>query len=308
MLLYQSVYLKPKLIFIATLLIFALGHIPFIRAPFVNVESWTAEAAHLIYSGQLKDALITYQSVVSNPPFAVFGIVPFYQIFGVSELSARLLFLMSGMGTIAAVYVIAKRIFSLQVGAIAALLMAINPLFWTYSTIIANNDSPFNLFSTLTLGCLMAALHLRSLKWHAIAAVFLGLALLTKYNGLVVAATVVVLVLTSGGQYLPRRLHEGLSAAKPLLVYVPGLIIVFLYSIWIISVTGRLFSASLAPLDLKMFPLFSTASLPRLAYYLIWLGMLSGPVVVFVLTDIWDSVVALRSKLGVIILTIINLG
>src|SRR5262245_29001931 len=69
----------------AVIVLFVAAHLPTARAPYTNIECWTAAAAERAAGGQVLDSVEVYQRAVSSPPFSFFAIVPVFQVFGAGE-------------------------------------------------------------------------------------------------------------------------------------------------------------------------------------------------------------------------------
>jgi 4-amino-4-deoxy-L-arabinose transferase-like glycosyltransferase len=77
-------------------------------------------------------------------------VVLFWKMFGISEYSTALFFLLCSLGSVIAVYGIGKQLFSTATGLIAACLLSIFPLDIIYATQVGP-EVPFSLFACLSI-------------------------------------------------------------------------------------------------------------------------------------------------------------
>ncbi len=109
---------------------------------------WLDETVHLL---QAKNFLRTGHLLAGNDNNGLFFtvlLVPIFKLFGISVESARLVSMGFGLGSVALIYLIAKRLFSAPVGVIALTLAAFSPylIFWSK---MARNYSIFLFFVLL---------------------------------------------------------------------------------------------------------------------------------------------------------------
>jgi 4-amino-4-deoxy-L-arabinose transferase-like glycosyltransferase len=277
---------RHRLCVLLTVLIFAACHLPFLGAPYTNTEQWTAAAAHQIYDGSLHRGLATYQFAVSSPPLFVFSIVPFYAALGVSEFAARLSTLAAALLAILAVYALGKRYFSPGVGALASALLAASPLFWTYSGVICCNDAAFTLVTALLLWALVRATETDRVPAHVLAGMLLGLALVTKFNAGVYPIGIAAVLLP---RWLRGRREQGVTGLlRTVLAYLPGLAIPLAYYATLVATTGHVLNTGVAPTNVTRAGEWALLMPPRLAYYLTWLGLFAGPMLLLTVERLWD--------------------
>ena len=104
-----------------------------------------------------------------------------WKIFGISEYSTALFFLLCSLGTVIAVYFMGKQLFNASTGLVAAFVLSLIPLDIIYATQVGP-EVPFSLFSCLSMLCFLKAYGSR--RWHRlnglIAGVLLGVANLFK--------------------------------------------------------------------------------------------------------------------------------
>jgi 4-amino-4-deoxy-L-arabinose transferase-like glycosyltransferase len=73
-----------------------------------------------------------------------------WKLFGISEYSTALFFTLCSLGTVIAVYLIGKQLFTAATGLIAAFLLSIFPLDIIYATQVGP-EVPFSLFACLSI-------------------------------------------------------------------------------------------------------------------------------------------------------------
>ena len=266
---------------------FLLGHLVFLAAPFVNLESWYANTAHLIFQGNLDGALRCYEQVIANPILAVVAIVPFYALLGSSEFSARIFSLLTGVLTIVLVYWGTARLRSPRVALGAAAIVGVNPIFWTYSG-LAYTDVPFTFMITLTMLCAFIAVERDNLPLHIAAAILMGLSALTKYNAIVFVPVIATTVISATLSEQTGWRQAVIQIGKVLSIYaLVCIIMVIPYLAWVNTVLGHLLRP--AWVDTVGIQLWRSFSMPltllRLTSYLIWLGVFTGPLLFFVIID-----------------------
>src|SRR3989344_1930658 len=114
---------------------------------------------------------LTFQMGAGRPAGYVYASIPFVAFFGPTALAVRMLSILSGLGIIALIYLLGKRLFSQKVGLCAAFIAAVSPwdialsrggfeahfalflvLLGTYFFIKAKENTLFYLISALSFG------------------------------------------------------------------------------------------------------------------------------------------------------------
>ncbi|MFQ5881335.1 MAG: ArnT family glycosyltransferase [Candidatus Methylomirabilales bacterium] len=266
---------------------FIFGHVFFMSAPFVNLESWYATSAIFLYNGEISSALENLETAVANPLGFSFGVVPFYWVFGVSEFSSRLLSLFSSFLVVAAVCGWTSRRFGARFALSVGYLMSLNPLFWLHSG-LAYADVPFLAMLTLSFICLEIGLReSRRAFFYTSAALFGGSALI-KYNAFgftpVIAAWILLHIRSQG---IKGRKFVG-NVVKTVGLYFSVVIIMTIpYGIWMYGVLGHL----LHPMYVQALGLsprsFQPLAVPyRFFAILMWFGIFVSPIFPYVWVDV----------------------
>lgn len=96
-------------------------------------DVWVDEANGVVMSqGSLGD-LFTRLRLDSSPPLYYIILHAWMSVFGQSEIALRSLSVLAGLGMVACTFVVGRRLFSLETGALAGLLTAILPIHVFYS-------------------------------------------------------------------------------------------------------------------------------------------------------------------------------
>lgn len=137
------------------------------------------DAQSLLNSGkdQLGNLLpLTFQMGAGRPAGYVYGSIPFVALFGPTALGVRALSILSGIGLILLIYILARKLLSKKAGVVAALLMAISP--WDLSLSRGGFEAHFALFLAL-LGVLTYILGKEKPYFLIVCALSLGFSLHT---------------------------------------------------------------------------------------------------------------------------------
>jgi len=107
-----------------------------LRVPLLSESFWLDEATSGLLVRNYEFAGIWQQFLPNDfhPPLYYFLLEAWSRIFGTSEIALRNLSLVFAIATIYLTYLIAKKLFTKQIGVLAALFLAINPLHIYYST------------------------------------------------------------------------------------------------------------------------------------------------------------------------------
>lgn len=126
--------------------------------PRINVdEPWLIERAYqLIVSGRPSQPMFLLDEGYLLQPGYGLLLAPWLKVFGVGLLQARLLAVLAGLLTLACVYSCGADLFGLEVGIIAALLLATDSNFLGISR-FARTDGPAVLFASLSLALFLRA-------------------------------------------------------------------------------------------------------------------------------------------------------
>lgn len=90
---------------------------------------------------------LTFQMGAGRPAGYVYGSIPFVALFGPTALGVRMLSILSGLGIIALIYLLGKRLFSQKVGLFAAFITAVSP--WDIALSRGGFEAHFALFLAL---------------------------------------------------------------------------------------------------------------------------------------------------------------
>lgn len=259
---------------------FALGHIPFMFAPYVNLESWYAGAAKLVCQGNFVEGAKYLETIIANPISSVIGIVPFYKLFGVSEFSTRLFSLICGILAIIVVYSLGKRFFSNKIAVLAALITALNPIFWLYSALVGS-DIPFLFITSLAMLFFFIGLQTKFFWYHVLSGIFLGFAFLFKFNAMAFIPVIFLCLLFS-----PSKQHLKTSFLTLFMLYmllIAGIVSPLLW--WINANLGHFLSSDYNQAVYLADNSWWIMIVMRLANCwgnLLWIGIYTGPLLFFV--------------------------
>jgi hypothetical protein len=195
---------------------------------------YAADADEGIYAASARLALDGYlpyrDFFCSAPPVGLYlfmaVLAPTSQPWGDSSgfMALRYASVVYGMITIIAVYAIASRLGGRGAGLLAAALLAMDG--WAVAQDRrAMLESPMNMFSALALLALVVALQRqsRSLRWYALAGALAALAILSKTQGMVMLA-VLLLTLIAQRQWRPMLALGCAAASVYLLLSLPYLL------------------------------------------------------------------------------------
>ena len=128
-------------------------HSPLLRLPYF----WD-EAGYYVPSALdfYRAGLLIPQSTLpeGHPPLVMVYLGLVWHILGFSPWAARAAMTLLAASTVAALYVLARRVASREVAAWSALLLALSPLFFAQSTLV-HLDLTAALFTTLAVLCLL---------------------------------------------------------------------------------------------------------------------------------------------------------
>jgi len=169
---------------IYTLGIVMLGLLLFLPSTQVHLFDWDeinfAEAAReMIVTGDYFTVTIDYLPFWEKPPLFIWMQVLSMKVFGVTDFAARFPNVICGIATLLALFHIGKRVYNLEFARIwvLAYIGSLLPQFYFMSGII---DPVFNLFIFLALYGTFEFQTRQKAKYLLFAALFAGLALLTK--------------------------------------------------------------------------------------------------------------------------------
>lgn len=119
---------------------------------------------------------LTFPMGAGRPAGYVYGSVPFISIFGPTPLGVRSLSILSGMGILLLLYLLGKKLFSLNVGLSAALITTVSP--WDISLSRAGFEAHFALLLAL-LGIWFFLSESKKPIFYILSAIFFGITLHT---------------------------------------------------------------------------------------------------------------------------------
>ncbi len=162
-------------LFCAVVFFFKLGSYPL----FDLDEPRYAEAAReMLERHNWITPYFNYEVRFEKPVFFYWLIALAYQLFGLSEFSARFFSAVTASATVGMIYAFGRHFISRQFGLYAALILASSVLFIGIAR-MSITDMTLACFMTGTTLCLFVAAH-RNLKWWLAAGVIAGLGILTK--------------------------------------------------------------------------------------------------------------------------------
>lgn len=182
-----------------------------------------AEAAReMLENGNWITPYFNYELRFDKPVFFYWLIAAAYQIFGVSEFSARLFSAITASMTVLAVFWFGKHWISRRYGFFSALILSTSILFAGIAR-MSITDMTLSCFMTLTTLCLFMAAH-QNLKWWLAAGTIAGLGVLTKGPvAIVVPGAIFVLYTLLIGDFKRCLLNRWLPIAVSicLLIAIP---------------------------------------------------------------------------------------
>jgi 4-amino-4-deoxy-L-arabinose transferase-like glycosyltransferase len=145
-------------------------------------------------------------------------------LFGDSPLGVRMVPIAAGSLAAWLVFLAGRQLYDERTGRLAALLTALVPMMFTYGT-LATPDAPLLLFSSATLWAMAHALTAGRLTWWLAAGAFLGGAMLSKYQAILLAVGLLAfLVLSRDQRGWLRKQEPWLAALVAIVVFSPTLI------------------------------------------------------------------------------------
>lgn len=137
------------------------------------------DANSLLHSGsdQLGNVMpLTFAMGAGRPAGYVYGSIPFIAVFGPTELGVRMLSILSGLGIVFLLFLLAKKLFSKEVGIIAALIASVSP--WDISLSRGGFEAHFALGLSL-LGIYLLILAKQKAQFYILSTLAFGLAIHT---------------------------------------------------------------------------------------------------------------------------------
>lgn len=111
-----------------------------------------------------------------------------FELFGVSDLAARLTSVAFGVANVAAAYLLGREVYSRNCGLVAALLVAVMPYHVTVSRQVLL-DGPQALFVALSIWAIARYVNRKGTRWLVAASFFLALSILAKETSVILAAS-----------------------------------------------------------------------------------------------------------------------
>jgi 4-amino-4-deoxy-L-arabinose transferase-like glycosyltransferase len=140
---------------------------------------------------------------------------------GVSDVAARVLSVVFGLGTVVLTFLLGKRMYGQQAGLVAAALLALMP----YHVVVTRQvllDGPLTFFTVLTAYCVTRFCLDGGRRWLHLAGAALGLAVLTKEIAVIVGVAIVVFFLLRREIRVPwRTAAAGGGAAMAIMLVHP---------------------------------------------------------------------------------------
>jgi len=162
-------------------------------------ESIYAHISRIILeSGDWVALRMGHEPWFDKPPLYMWVTAVFYRIFGINEFSARLLSVLSGMGTVLLVFLAGRNLFSRRAGFISALIL-LSTYHFIWFARMGSLDMTFTFLCMLSAVCF----YLAGEKQIFITGffVFFGLAFLTKGCGAVLIPLLILPYVLSGRKY-----------------------------------------------------------------------------------------------------------
>ncbi|MBI2851697.1 MAG: glycosyltransferase family 39 protein [Chloroflexi bacterium] len=259
-----------------------LPHPLFFNNAYLDIEPLYVDSALRIATDGFGADLSAYYEIDANPILTSLIFAAAYKLFGESPVVSRLtIFLLSFAFVFFLFYYIKPKMGSL-ISFLAALLLAVNPMFITYSQYVAS-DLDFMMFSSIAFFLLIFP---RPSSAQLASSIWFGISLATKY-AVVVLAPVVFLISVLRSQILTQFSREKLVSLVrfnawyfllAIIVALPVILVVFH------------FQNSLLPLREVPISLSAVWFLPRFFAYLLWLGLFIGPSSLILAVSLWRRI------------------
>jgi hypothetical protein len=198
------IFSRPYVALAAVLALAALLRVSLIAANrFHGDEALYCYWALLIASG--KDVFLRYGVIVDKPPVFLYVLALFFKIFGHTEAAARLPSILASLASILIVYHLALRLADVRSALMSALFLALSPFDIQFAP---------TAFTDPLMVCLILASCLLALKrWHALAGLAAGLAVMTKPTAVIfLPLPLFFAALAWGKQWLGKRFALALLA------------------------------------------------------------------------------------------------
>lgn len=169
------------------LLLLGVGMLRLVNLGFIDMQAWD-EGLYAVrawgilrYGGWLDQSPFAIDGLYSalHPPLYIWSSAVSFLLFGVNEFAARLPSALCGAATTLLVYLIGRRLAGMRIGAVAALLLALNPFVDFYAR-QAQFDSMLLFFLVLAVHLALVARERPSLLYPALCGAAIGAALMTK--------------------------------------------------------------------------------------------------------------------------------
>jgi 4-amino-4-deoxy-L-arabinose transferase-like glycosyltransferase len=159
-----------------------------------------------------------------HPPAVAWVIAASTRLFGTSTAAVHLPALVLSVLSSAALYGLALDLFPRRTRLAWTSVLALNlaPLF-AVGAVFTTPDAPMTLLWLWTARLVWHAVHGRPWLWY-VAGVTGGLGLLSKYNFVLLPASILAFLLTGGGGHWLRRREPWIAAAIMLVVFAPNLL------------------------------------------------------------------------------------
>lgn len=183
------------------------------RAPLEPFDdaSYADVAKNIVKSGNWLDFYwLGGQPFLEKPPLYYWLTALFFNIFGVNEFGARLFPALSGVGTLAVVFVFARRYLLAESALVSVILLMTVSGFWDFSS-RAMLDMPTTFFVTLSLLFFYLSLQQPKAPWYLLYGASFSLAILTKsvVGFIPILVTVIFLALTNARGLLSLKYWAG---------------------------------------------------------------------------------------------------
>ncbi len=304
-------FIKEHKAIILIIFAFFVIKLCFLFHPLVSLEyMYTTPAQEIIKHGFSFhwNYLMYYFEIMSNPLLTSYMLIPGFLAFGFSEFIARLPVLLFAVIFLIVLYWFVIRYYNKNTAIIAAVLLALNPLFWLYSEQITT-DIIFTFFiSVAMLFCIEGILQKKENRF-VISALFLALAMITKYIALLYYG-LAALFLLFGIKY--NSIREFLAFDNLRRIFYQGmpfgllfLIIVVPYLLWMFIQFGFVMHPNLVELAWSR-GVFAEMPL-RFLGYLVWVAIFAGLFFLLALYDLYNRIRSTLAKKTIILYFILLL-
>ncbi|MEM5835124.1 MAG: glycosyltransferase family 39 protein [Candidatus Aenigmatarchaeota archaeon] len=221
---------NPKILLLLILIFACISRLYFFVGIGFNDDSYYLEYAEKIYKGE---RFVPPSTVEWGVRIAVYyPVVLFWKIFGISELSTSMYFILLSLASIIVTYFIGKELFNEEVGILGAFLLSILPLDIIYSTQVGP-EIPLQFFSSSSILLFIKSEKSKSYIYAFLSGLMLGFSYLAKS---VIVVIIPILVFFMFIEFLNRKKKNIILFIKRMDYKIYLILILGFLSIFILQV------------------------------------------------------------------------